>query len=340
MDTLNRGWRIALVGLLVIIITTLHYSTLHHDLASHIAHRELYFIPILLSSLWFGIGYGVVTSLGISLIYTPQLFGYTDSHTIFWPLMFQIIMFNSVALMVGYLAERWKRQQERMLAVERAATIGDAAKAVGYEMKDLLDSLKFIAARNKLKFKDLGQEYEKEMQHLEQMVDILSSFKSADSIQRFAYDLNPIIRDRIDYHRPIATIAGATFKVDLDEIGCPSQVNAESITRIIDRIIQNAIDASPRGGKISVISKRGGDYNLITISDEGPGIKPENLSKIFKPFFTTKIGGSGLSLSASHKVLREMGGDIQASSQYGQGAMFSLYVPREFPAHPRSINKE
>jgi signal transduction histidine kinase len=339
MDTLNRAWRIALIGLLVVFITTLHYSTMHHDLASHIAHRELYFIPIILTSLWFGIGYGILTSLSISLIYVPQLFGYADSNSIFWPVIFQIVMFNSVALMVGYLVDRGKRQQERMLVVERAATIGDAAKAVGYEMKDLLKSLNFIATRNRDKFKELGPDYEKEIQHLEQMADILSSFKSVGPIQMFAYDLNPMIIERVDCHRPIANMAAASFRVDLDEAGCPSQVNIDSMKRIIDRIIQNAIDASPRGGKISISSKRGGDYNQINIADEGSGIKPEDLHKIFKSFFTTKVGGSGLSLSVSQKVLQEMGGDLQVNSTYGQGAIFSINVPREFPVHTRVMKK-
>lgn len=331
MDTLNRVWRIASVVSLIVLITVLHYGTMYHDIASHISHREMYFIPILLSSFWFGIGYGVLTSLTISLIYAPQLFGDIDSHSLFWPIIFQIIMFNLVALMVGFLVERMKRQQERMLVVERSATIGDAAKAVAYEMKDLLATLRRIATKHRENYAELGQDYERELQHIEQMVDILSSFKSVDTMQIFAYDLNQIVMERIEYHRPIAAKVSASFKVDLDESRCPSWVNAESLKRILDRIVQNAIDFSPRGATIYVITKRGGDYSQVTIIDEGPGIKIEDLPKIFKPFFTTKPGGSGLSLSASHKVLQEMGGNIQVSSTYGKGATFTISVPREYP---------
>jgi len=331
MTTSNKTWRVLIIGSLILIVTILHYSTMHHDIASHIAHRELYFIPILLSSFWFGMGYGILISLIISVIYAPQLFGSMDSRFIFWQVMFQIIMFNFVALMVGYLVERWKRQQERMLVVERAATLGDAAKAVAYEMKDLLASLKSIATTHRENFAELGQDYERELQHLEQMVDILSSFKSAGTIQTFAYDLNAIVRQRISFHRPIAAKTNLSFKADLDERGCPTRINRESIARILDRVVQNAIEASPAGASIYVATKRGGDYSHVTIIDEGPGIRPDDLSKIFKPFFSTKPGGSGLSLSSSHKVIHELGGDIQVSSTYGKGTTFTIVVPREFP---------
>ncbi len=240
-------------------------------------------------------------------------------------------MFNFVALMVGSLVDRWKRQQERMLVVERAATIGDAANAVASEMKRMLGSLKFIAQKHHESYTELGQDYEKELHHLEQMVDILSSFKPAGTPPAFTYDLNSIVADRIEYFRPVAAEAGLSFKLDLDERGCPSRVNAESMKRILDRLVQNAIEASSQGGTIHVITKRGGDHNQVIIIDQGHGIKFEDMPKVFKPFFTTKPGGSGLSLSASYKTMQEMKGDIQVSSTYGEGATFTINVPREFP---------
>lgn len=326
---MKTHWKFVSIGALITLTTILHYGTPHHDIASHIAHRELYFIPIILTGLWFGIGYGVLTSLGISVMYAVQLFGGAEDHAVFWPIMFQIVMFNFVAVMVGYLSERWKRQHERMLVVERAATLGDAARAVAYEMKDLLAALKAIAVGHQECFSGLGQDYASELRHLEQMVEILSSFKPAGTVQPFAYDLNEVVSERVDFYRPIAAAADVFFKVEMDAKGCPTRVNVDSLKRILDRVLQNAIDASASKSGINVSTRRGGDFSAVVISDKGPGIKTEDLPKIFKPFFSTKPGGSGLSLSASLKVMREMGGDIAVDSTYGNGASFTIRVPRE-----------
>ncbi|HSN23494.1 MAG TPA: ATP-binding protein, partial [Methylomicrobium sp.] len=80
---------------------------------------------------------------------------------------------------------------------------------------------------------------------------------------------------------------------------------------------------------IHIHPRRKGDHCEVAITDEGPGIKSENLQKIFKPFFTTKGNIDCFSLSASYKMVRDMGGEIQVQSQYGQGATFTVIIPRE-----------
>ena len=69
MNTMKKNAQIGLIVLLVLIVTILHYSSGLGGLRAHISHREFYFIPILLSSLWFGVKYGLATALAISIIY-------------------------------------------------------------------------------------------------------------------------------------------------------------------------------------------------------------------------------------------------------------------------------
>jgi signal transduction histidine kinase len=239
-------------------------------------------------------------------------------------------MFNVVALILGYLVERGKRQQEQVIAVEKSSVLGLAAAAVGHEMKDLLNALKSISNQTaKPEFAELNRDFQKELGRLEQMVDIISTFNTAEPLKLISYDLNDIIRERIKHHAAAASKIGVAFKTYLDDNGCPSQVNTESLGRAFDRIIQNALEVSSRGNTIHVHSKRKGDHCEVAISDEGPGIKPEDLNKIFKPFFTTKEKRTGISLSASYKTVKDIGGEIQVQSQYGQGATFTVIIPRE-----------
>jgi signal transduction histidine kinase len=327
--------QVGLIAMLIIIITILHYGSLHGKLASHIPHRELFFIPILLASFWFGLSYGLITSLTVSLIYAPHVFVHSDMQSNLLPVGFQILVFNLVALMLGWLTERGKRQQKKMLVVEKLVVLGRAAVAVGHEMKDLLGALKVIAEQIKVsKDSNVVRDFKNEMIRLEQMVEMLSFFESTEPIELFSHDINETILKRIDHHQKLAQKNGITIEANLDDNRCPSRVNIHTVGRAIDKIIKNALEASERGNTIFVRSERHGDNCRVEIKDEGPGIKPEHLPNIFKPFFTTKEMGQGLALVSCRRSLRDMGGDIEVKSEYGQGAKFIVTVPREYSGKP------
>ena len=224
-----------------------------------------------------------------------------------------------------------------MLVVEKLTVLGRAAVAVGHEMQDLLGALKVIAGQIKeSKNSKVEPDFENEMIRLEQMVDLLSSFDVNEPIQLFSHDINETILNRIDHRQKLANRNGITIEADLDDNRCPSRVNIDAIGRTIDKIIENALEASSSSGgsTIYVRSERHGDNCRVEIEDEGPGIKPEHLPNIFKPFFTTKEMGQGLALVSCRKSLRDMGGDIEVRSEYGKGATFIITVPREYSGKP------
>jgi signal transduction histidine kinase len=339
LELMLKPAKIGLIVLLTAAITILHYSTIHGKLGLHIPHRELYFIPILLASYWFGLSIGLVTSLAVSLLYAPHVFIHDALKNNLLPVSFQIAVFNLVAIMLGLLVEREKRQQEKALIIEKLAVLGRAAVAIGYEMKDLLGALKRIAGQVKgLNSAEVDRNFKFEMSRLEKMVDILSSFVTADTIQLFSHDLNEIVLQRLEHHQKNARKIGVSLEAKLDEGGCPSQVNTDTIGWILDQIIINALEVSSKGEAIHVRSERHGDHCSVEIKDEGPGIKPEHLDSIFKPFFTTKKMGQGLALASCRKSLLDMGGDIKAESEYGKSATFVLTVPREYSGKPLAID--
>jgi polyferredoxin len=164
MKTFKQSTKIGLIAVLILIVTILHYSSVHGGLGVHIAHRELYFIPILLCSFWFGLKPGIATSLAISVIYAPHVFSSSAEDSNLWSVVFQVMMFNVVALILGYLVERGKRQQEQMIAVEKSSTLGLAATAVGHEMKDLLVALKSISRQTaRPEYAELNRDFEMEL---------------------------------------------------------------------------------------------------------------------------------------------------------------------------------
>jgi two-component system NtrC family sensor kinase len=96
------------------------------------------------------------------------------------------------------------------------------------------------------------------------------------------------------------------------------------LKHVIAKLLLNARDAMEEGGTISITADVADSDVNVTIADTGPGIAPENLAKIFNPFFTTKPTGSGLGLSMAKDVMTRIGGDITAHNRAEGGAEFVL----------------
>jgi len=336
VDTTKKYLKLLVIATLVLVISTLHYSRIHGNMELHILHRELFFIPILLSTFWFGLRAGVATAITVSAIYAPFIFfAPASAHNTIPAVVTQIIVFVLIAIGFGWLVERQRKQQEKVLEAENLTVLGRAAIAVGHEMQDLLGALKALAKKAEdHESIGLDENFKQEMVRLEQMVDILSSFVTAKPVQVFSRDMNEVIREKLANYEKAARETGVSLQIHLDESGCPSRVDTDAIGWVVEQILKNALEVSSQGKTITLRSERAADFCNIEIKDEGPGIKTEHLPKLFKPFFTTKKKGRGLALAACRKILRDMGGDIQVTSEWGHGATFTVSIPREYAGKP------
>ena len=170
MNTTKQSLRMSLIVSLVVVISIMHYAALDAHMELHILHRELYFIPILLASFWFGLRAGVVTALMVSLIYAPYTFLRDDPHSTLLAVTAQVLVFILIAFGLGWLVERQKRQQQEVLEAENLSVLGRAAISVGQEMKDLLGALKAIVKKAEERERtELSENFEQEMSRLDQM---------------------------------------------------------------------------------------------------------------------------------------------------------------------------
>ncbi len=116
-------------------------------------------------------------------------------------------------------------------------------------------------------------------------------------------------------------------------------VDPGQISQVINNLIINAVQAMPEGGNIEISAENAvidechgkelkpGEYIRIVVSDNGPGIKPEHLRKIFDPYFTTKQKGSGLGLATTYSIVKNHDGYIGVESKPGDGTTFTIYLP-------------
>ncbi len=140
----------------------------------------------------------------------------------------------------------------------------------------------------------------------------------------------------------------ATFVLRGSQIGCEIalpedlwsiRADAGQISQVLHNILINAMQAMPNGGVINItglneqvrtgnlLNLHAGDYLRLEIKDQGCGIPPENLPKIFDPYFSTKSEGTGLGLASVYSVIKRHGGAIDVSSKVGVGSIFTLFLP-------------
>jgi two-component system NtrC family sensor kinase len=111
-----------------------------------------------------------------------------------------------------------------------------------------------------------------------------------------------------------------------------AETNPSQLQQVFINVIKNALDAMDSGGELKIISQLKDGFIQVRFKDSGGGIPPENLDKIFNPFFTTKPPGcgTGLGLSISYRIMAKLKGTIEVESQVGCGTTFVLSVPREW----------
>jgi signal transduction histidine kinase len=101
----------------------------------------------------------------------------------------------------------------------------------------------------------------------------------------------------------------------------------DQLTQVFLNLVINAAEAMPQGGALTITTARDNDWIDVSLSDTGPGITPEEASKIFEPFYTTKATGTGLGLAISYGIIERHGGRITVTSEPGHGATFTVRLP-------------
>ncbi|MDA0147581.1 sensor histidine kinase [Vibrio sp. LaRot3] len=145
--------------------------------------------------------------------------------------------------------------------------------------------------------------------------------------------VNPIIEESITLVKTGSKKRDVEFVSNL-KAHTSVEVNRHQLLQILVNLQMNGIHAMQGKGKLTISSEDwiedGQDRGAVVhIQDEGCGIKPENLKRIFSPFYTTRRDGTGLGLSVSQSILSQTGGEITVESEWGKGSCFSVYLPKK-----------
>jgi signal transduction histidine kinase len=237
-----------------------------------------------------------------------------------------------------------KEQQERLLQASRLADIGQLAAGVAHEINTPLASIA-LRAESLLRsvsdprlqeiesFKNFPRylkTIDEEIFRCKKIISALLDFSRVRKPEVRETDLNGLAEKAADLVGHQMKLKQVALKVELDP-GLPRiQADDGQLRQAIIALLMNALDATAGGGKVEVTTRREGDDAVsLTVADDGPGIPPENLGKIFSPFFSTKpVGqGTGLGLAICHGIITSHHGEIRVESEVGRGTRFSLVLP-------------
>lgn len=232
------------------------------------------------------------------------------------------------------IAER-KKFEEQIHRADRLAALGEITAGVAHEIRNPLTAIKgFVQLiEEDLPPGDSKLEYTRivtrEVDRMNKIVEELLYYARPYESCRALISIN----DTLD-----GTLMLVNFKMIQPKIKVIKQYNhslpsipadEEQIKQVFLNLIINSIQAIIGAGEILIATdiNETGEFVSITISDTGDGIEPENLKKLFDPFFTTREKGTGLGLPVVYKIIELHRGYIEVESRLGQGAAFTVYLP-------------
>ncbi len=327
---MKMSTKIQILVLITSVITALHFSGLQGSFSHHGLHRELFFIPILLAAFWFGLKIGIWASIAISILFITGMTA-DSAHAMPVPVAIsQVTIFIFVASILGWLSDRQRRRTEELVEAERLGTLGKTAGVISWEIKDNLNAIRSLFDKAKgLNDPQLNKDFRGELAAMDNLVESMTEYAAKESLHITTVDLNEAVKEMAQRYQSRFKEQDINLDVRNDVNGCPSQVDPAAISWVLSKLLDNALDISKPGNSVFISTNRHGNHCTVQVEDQGVGISEDQVCKIFTPFYTTKAGGSGISLAACKKTMREVGGDITARSEVGSGSTFTVIVPRQ-----------
>ncbi|MGD0449521.1 MAG: PAS domain S-box protein [Candidatus Bathyarchaeia archaeon] len=219
---------------------------------------------------------------------------------------------------------------------ERLAAIGATAAMVGHDIRNPLQSIISDVYLAKTELASTVESDEKKLaleslQEIEKNIDYIN--KIVVDLQDFAKPLNPhteevdlkLIIDELLAKVGLPENVKASVKVDAE--ACKVMADSAYINRIMYNLVNNAVQAMPKGGKVTIHVFKDSNDVIITVTDIGVGIPEAVRGKLFTPMFTTKAKGQGFGLAVIKRMTESLGGTVTFESQEGKGTTFIIRFP-------------
>ena len=182
--------------------------------------------------------------------------------------------------------------------------------------------------------RDHAQAISKEARRIEELVERFETLSLRQTSFFTQEDLNRLVQSILDLLHPEFEANEIHLLIDLSTDPLVLRMDKQMLRVALSHLLRNALEASLPGGTVLVRTSLEHDAALLTIKDTGRGMTPEVVSKIFIPFYTTKIGGTGLGMVLVHQIVDEHRGTIHLESELGKGTTVIIKLPLRFSEFP------
>jgi len=224
-----------------------------------------------------------------------------------------------------------KRLQEQIELKERLTALGEMSAGIAHELRNpmavIAGYLKLLARKQDAAGQATIRDITAEIDGMNRIIEDLLTFARPAALNRGPVRIKDLLENCVETARERISASGAVARtLRLEDVSVPADEGL--LRQALANIVQNAVDAMPSGGTLSVAAAAAAEL-VITVRDTGHGIAPENLRKVFLPFFTTREEGVGMGLALAHKIITSHGGRIEVASEEGKGTTFTIALPRE-----------
>lgn len=247
---------------------------------------------------------------------------------------------GSFNAMVARLRES-RDMEHRLAESERLAAVGTLAAGVAHEVRNPLNAMLLTLEQLRAKtappagteererFDRYVESVTAELRRLERMVGTFLDLSRAGQLGRERVDVADSVRASAELFAGEARQRGVALTVDAPG---PTVVtgDAERLRTVWNNLLMNALQALPRGGAVTVrVRSMEGAGAAVEVADDGEGIAPEALGKIWEPFYSGRRDGTGLGLALVRSIVEKHGGTIDVESAPGHGARFRVELPAD-----------
>jgi signal transduction histidine kinase len=173
-----------------------------------------------------------------------------------------------------------------------------------------------------------------EARRIEQMVERFETLAMRKTSFFAQEDLNVIVRSTLDLLLPELKAKNLSLVAELCPEPLMGRFNKHLLKVALAHLVRNAVEATPRGGTVLVRTAKEQQFAVLILQDTGRGMPQEVVEKVFVPFYTTKIGGTGLGMVFVRQIVDEHRGVITLESQVGRGTTVTIRLPHRFTDSP------